>query len=466
MFRRIICIMVIPILTVRSQSTEKLYLDVKKSEDVAIANSPELRLLGSQQRIKGLIVNENWRNYFPTASVSWFRNSNVVENEADSRSQRVSLNLDQVIYDGGRRKLALQAAMHDLDLSKYDLLLSINDLKFKTRNAYYTILSNKAQLELQERSIERQKEQLKFAQRELKLGDTTEVQVLQISNRLNEIQLQHKRTEIAYNTGLEEFKILLRLPSISEVILKDRIEDGYDFKFKSISEKDLVDLAFRSRVEFDRTKAAELQALSEHEIAKSYYIPTFSVGSYYASAGDRYEPRQREYGFNFKMSMALGPNTVQDTSNYIARNQDTDRALTSSTTVGIYDNLQYKRKIAQSGIAAEQAKITRRQLDDIIRIEVHKALHNYSVSWESMLLADENAESFDKRLKIKQRQVEIGEVRRVDLAETEIFYLEAQKAKINTRVQFLLSVSQLEMAVGASLDSLNLITQKKGKDEE
>lgn len=466
MFRRIFCIMIIPIFAVRSQSIEKLYLDVKKSEDVAIENSPELRLLGSQQRIKGLIVNENWRSYFPTASVSWFRNSNVVENESDSRSQRVSLNLDQVIYDGGRRRLALQAAMHDLDLSKYDLLLSINDLKFKTRNAYYTILSNKAQLELQERSIERQKEQLKFAQRELKLGDTTEVQLLQISNRLNEIQLQHKRTEIAYSTGLEEFKILLRLPSFSEVILKDRIEDGYDFKFKTISEKDLVDLAFRSRVEFDRTKAAELQALSEHEIAKSYYIPTFSVGSYYASAGDRYEPRQREYGFNFKMSMALGANTVQDTSNYISRNQDTDRALTSSTTVGIYDNLQYKRKIAQSGIAAEQAKITRRQLDDIIRIEVHKALHNYNVSWESMLLADENADSFDKRLKIKQRQVEIGEVRRVDLAETEIFYLEAQKAKINTRVQFLLSVSQLEMAVGASLDSLNLITQKKGKDEE
>lgn len=465
MFRRIFYIMIIPISIILPQAGEKLYLDVRKSEDVAIENSPELKLLGSQQRIKGLIVNENWRNYFPTASVSWFRNSNVVENESDSRSQRVSLNLDQVIYDGGRRKLALQAAMHDLDLSKYDLLLSINDLKFKTRNAYYTILSNKAQLELQERSIERQKEQLKFAQRELKLGDTTEVQVLQISNRLNEIQLQHKRTEIAYSTGLEEFKILLRLPSSSEVNLKDRIEDGYDFQFKTISEKDLVDLAFRSRVEFDRTKAAELQALSEHEIAKSYYIPTFSVGSYYASAGDRYEPRQREYGFNFKMSMALGANTVQDTSNYISRNQDTDRALTSSTTVGIYDNLQYKRKIAQSGIAAEQAKITRRQLDDIIRIEVHKALHNYNVTWESMLLADENADSFDKRLKIKQRQVEIGEVRRVDLAETEIFYLEAQKAKINTRVQFLLSVSQLEMAVGASLDSLNLIMQKKGKDE-
>ncbi|TGN18027.1 TolC family protein [Leptospira idonii] len=446
--------------SLQTQSSEKLFLDLKNAEDISIENSPELRLLNSQQKIKGLIVTENWRNYFPTASVTWFRNSNVIENEADSRSQRVSLNLDQVIYDGGRRKLALQAAMYDLDLSKYDLLLSINDLRFKVRNAYYGILSNLAQTELQARSIERQKEQLKFANRELSLGETTEVQVLQISNRLNEIQLQLKKTEIALNTGIEEFKILMRLPSATQLALKDRIEDGYDFSFKVIPEQDLIDLAFRSRVEFDRTKAAELQSASEFEIAKAYYIPTLSIGSYLASSGDRYEPRQREYGFNFKMSMAIGPNSIQDSSNYISRAEDTNRALTSSTTIGIYDNLQYKRKIAQSAIAAEQAKITRKQLDDIIRIEVHKALQNYNVSWQALILADENADSFEKRLKIKQRQVDIGETRRVDLAETEIFYLEAQKAKINARVQFLLSVSQLELAVGASLDSLRIINLK------
>lgn len=442
--------------------TDNVVLDLRKSEDIAVENSPDVRLLGSQQMIKNLIVKESWRAYFPTASVSWFRNANVVENESDSRSQRIALNVDQVIFDGGRRSLALQAALNDLNLSKYDFLISINNLKLKVRNAYYGLLSNKAQLEIQAKSIQRQKDQLRFSQRELKLGETTEVQLLQIENRLNEITLQNKRTETAYQSGVEEFKILLRLPSATKISLSADILNGIKFAYKELSLDNLVGLAFQSRIEFARTKAAEIQTTSEYEIAKSFYIPTVSVGGFYASSGDRYDPKQREFGFNFKFSMALGPNSIQDTSNYISRNDDTNRSLTSTTTVGIMDNMQYKRKIAQTGIAAEQAQITRRQLDDIIRIEVAKALQNYKLSWESLKLADENAKVFEKRLLIKEKQVSLGDARRTDLAETEIFYLEAINTMISSRVQYLTAVSQLEMAVGASLDSLELI--KTGKN--
>ncbi|PJZ68269.1 channel protein TolC [Leptospira perolatii] len=436
---------------------EMLVLDQRKAEDIAVENSPEMKLISSQQSIKTLIVKENWRTYFPTASVSWFRNANVIENESDSRSQRLALTMEQIVFDGGRRSLALQAALNDLNLSRYDFLLAVNNLKFKVRSAYFNLLSNKAQFEMQNRSIERQKEQLRFAKREQQLGETTEVQVLQIENRLNEIILQNKRTESSFLSGIEEFKIQLRLPSSARIRLAADILNGITFNYKELPLDQLVGLAFRSRVEFDRTKAAELQAMSEYEIAKSFYIPSISVGGFYAASGDRFEPKQREYGFNFRVSMALGANTLQDTSNYISRNDDTNRSLTSTTTLGIMDNLQYKRKIAQTGIAAEQARLTRAQLDDIIRIEVSKALQNYRLAWEALKLADENAKVFEKRLRIKEKQVGLGDVRRVDLAETEIFYVEAVNAMIANRVQFMTAVSQLEMAVGANLDSLELI---------
>ncbi|TGL32653.1 TolC family protein [Leptospira koniambonensis] len=440
---------------------ELLILDQQKAEDIAIENSPDLRLLGGQQKIKALLVKENWRSYFPTASVSWFRNANVIENDSESRSQRLALTLDQVVYDGGRRHLALQAALNDLNLSKYDFLLGINNLKFKVRSAYYTLLSNKAQMEIQKRSIDRQKEQLRFAKREKQLGDSTELQVLQIENRLNEIQLQYKRTETSFLSGIEEFKIQLRLPSTTNILLAADILNGITFSFKEIPLDQLISIAFQSRVEFERNKAAELQALSEFEIAKSFYIPTLSIGGYYAGSGDRFEPKQREYGFNFKLSMPIGANTLQDTSNYISRNDDTNKSLTSTTTMNIMDNLQYKRKIASTGISAEQAKITRKQQDDIVRIEVLKAIQNYRQCWESMILADDNAKLFEKRLKIKEKEVSLGDAKRVDLAETEIFYLQAVNTMITSRVQYLTAVSQLEMATGTSLDSLELIKVKK-----
>lgn len=456
----VICLL----LTLKAEPTNTVSLSLRKAEDVAVENSPDLRILRSQQKIKGFIVNENWRTYFPSASVSWFRNSNIIENESDNRSQRLSLNLDQVIYDGGRRKLALSAAMIDLDLSKYDLLISINSLRYKTRNSYYNILSLMATLDILQNSIDRQSEQLKFSTKELNLGETTEIQTIQIENRLNEIELQNKQTKIALNTSIEEYKVLLRLPSEIRINLVDKILSSSDYIFKDIPESDLVNIALKSRIEFDRTKAAELQTAAEYEIAKSYYVPTLSIGGYYASTGDRYPPREREFGFNFKMNMFLGPNSIQDSSNYISRKEDTNRSLTSSTTIGIYDNLQYKRNIAQSGIDAEQAKISRKQLNDIIRIEVKKAYENYKLSWDSMVLADQNAEVFEKRLFIKKKQVELGEARRIDLAETEIFYLEAQNAKINARVRFLISISDLELAVGASLDSLRLVNRKKNEE--
>jgi outer membrane protein len=439
---------------------ENLVLTIRSAEDVGIENSPEIKLISSQQMIKELLVNESWRTYFPTASVSWFRTNNASLNESDSRSQRLALNLDQVVFDGGRRSLALQAAMSELNLSRYDLAIALNQLRFKIRQSFYKILSGKAQIDILEKSIERQKEQLKYSKRELSLGETTELQMLQIENRLNEITLQRNNAKIQYRNDMEEFKILLRLPSEANVELQGDILTGVTFNYQELAEDELSKIAISSRVEIDRAKAKEIQATSEKEIAESYYIPTLSLGGFYAGSGDRLDPTQREYGLNFKINMLLGPNSVQDTSNYISRNDDTNRSLTSSTTVNIYDQLQYKRTLAQSSIAFTQAKVNRRQLNDIIRIEVIKALSSLKSSNENLNLSDENVKIFDKRLSIKILQTNLGDSRRIDLAETEIFFLQAKTAQINARVQYLTSIAQLELAIGANLDTLKLMEIK------
>ncbi|WP_411821499.1 TolC family protein [Leptospira sp. 'Mane'] len=439
-----------------SSEPTNLLLGVQQAEAIGIENSPEIKLVSSQRSIKELLVKESWRTYFPTASVSWFRNGNTTENEADARSQRLALNLDQVVFDGGRRSLALQVALSDLNLSKYELTIAINQLKFKIRSGFYKILSSKAQIDILDKSIERQADQLKFAKKEQSLGDSTELAVLQIENRLNEITLQRNNAAIAYRNEMEEFKILLRLPSDCKLSLEGDILEGIVYSYKDLPEEDLIRIALSSRVEIDRAKAKEIQTASEKEIAESYYIPTFSVGGFYAGSGDRYDPRQREYGLNFKVNMLFGPNSIQDTSNYISRYDDTNRSLTSSTTANIYDQLQYKRNLVQTAIAHTQAKVTRRQLDDILKIEVIKSHSTLTSSYENMKLADENVKIFDKRLSIKILQTKLGDARRIDLAETEIFFLQAKTAQVTARVQYMTSIAQLELSLGANLDSLKL----------
>lgn len=437
--------------------TSILYLDLEKAENIGIENSPELKMISSQQKIKKLIVNENWRQYFPTASIRWDRSSSIIENTADSRNQRFTLNLDQVIYDGGRRSLALDASLGELALAKYDVKIALNKLRFKIRTLFFSILSKKSQLLTLERSIKRQSDQLYFANRELNLGETTKIKVLELENRLNEIILQEKTAKIEYESQIQEFKILLRLKSNSIIKLIGNILGDVDYNYRNFDEENLINMASNFRIEIDKAKAEHLQTQSKYKYAQTFYIPTVSVGGFHGYRGDEYPPREREYGFNFKVSMLLGPNSLQDTGNFTSRNENNDRFLTSSTTLGIYDNLQYQREIVTSGNAAYQAKVNLNQIGDIIASEVKKSLNSYRVSWDAMKQADENVSLFEKRIQIKEEQVRLGEAPRTELAETEIRYLEAKNAQIASRLRFMSSIAELELATGLSLDQLGLI---------
>jgi len=432
-------------------------LDITEAEKLGIENSPQIKVIGYQQQVKNLLVAENWRNYFPTVSVRWDRNTNIIQSTDDVRNHRLSLNVDQVVYDGGRRALALQTVLSDVALQKYDLRLALNDLRFRIRTAYYNLLSRKAQINVYENSAKRQTEQLYYANNELRLGETTEVQVLEVENRLNEIIVQEKTAMIGYSNQMEDFKILLRLPSETLVDLKGDILKSVNFRFEDMEEQELVAYAYKYRVEFDRAKAQELQTSAQHQYAKSYWIPNLSLGGYSAFRDADYPARQQEWGLNFKVSMLLGPNTFSDTSNYTARNEDTDRSLSSSTAMSFYDQLPYKRQIVSTGIAAYQARLSRKQLDDIIKNEVKKALANYQASWTAMKQADGNVALFEKRIKIKEHQVKLGEARRTELAENEIRFLEAKNAQIAAKVRYMTSISELEISTGLSLDSLKLL---------
>lgn len=432
-------------------------LDLSDAEKLGIENSPQIKVIGYQQQVKNLLVTENWRNYFPTVTVRWDRNSNIIQSADDTRNNRLSVNVDQVVYDGGRRALSLLTVLSDVALQKYDLRLALNDLRFKIRTSYFNLLSRKAQMKVYEFSKKRQNEQLYFATNELRLGETTEVQTLEVENRLNEIIVLEKNSQIAYSNQMEDFKILLRLPSDTQVDLKGDILKTVNLKFEEMEELELIEYAYKYRVEFDRAKAQEMQTSAQHEYAKAYWIPNVSIGGFSALRDQDYPPRQQEWGVNFKVSMLLGANTFSDTGNYTSRNDDTDKSYNSSTAMSFVDQLPYKRQIVSSGIAAYQAKLSRKQLDDIIKNEVKKALANYKASWAAMKQAEGNVTLFEKRIKIKEQQVRLGEARRTELAENEIRYLEAKNAEIAAIVRYMTSISELELSTGLSLDSLKLL---------
>ncbi|EQA38223.1 outer membrane efflux protein [Leptospira inadai serovar Lyme str. 10] len=438
-------------------SADSLVLDIVGAEKIGIERSPEIGLISSQQQIKRLLLNESWRAYFPTATVRWDRSLNYTSSSDDSRSQRVTLNVEQIIFDGGRRSLSLDAALSDLALAKYDLRIALNDLRFKIRSKFYDILSRKSRVEVLEKSIHRQSEQIAMSRRELSLGETTQIKVIELQNRLNEIKLQFETAKLEYSNLLEDFKIQLRLPGDTDLDLKGDLLSSVKFSFAELKEENLFSLAQKFRVDFDRVKTKELQTYSQYQYAKSFYIPTVSLGGFYGYSGQEYPPRQPEWGLNFRLSMLLGPNQIQDSSNFVSRREDTERSLSSSTSISLYDQLSYKRQIVSTGIEAYQAKIARKQLDDIVLSQVRKSLKNLRISWDAMNQADENISIFEKRIQIVELQVKLGEATRPQLAETEIRYLEAKNAQIAARLRYMNSIAELELATGLNLDDLRLV---------
>ena len=458
----VLCLILIRTPGLAADDSKSLKLTMDTAVSIGAANYFALQANQGKQLAIRQLITERWRAYLPAFGVSYNRIHDINKGETDSLSQEVRINIEQIIYDGGRRSLDLDLARIQALLTRDDFRVTYNKLRLDIQKAYLHVLSEKGQILLNSKSLERAKEELRLVRREEQLGFATRVQVLTVAARLREIELARQQAEIAYRQGLHDFQALLNLDFDTELELEGDLFTDFYLLPPSIPVRDLISSARTLRAEVGRSKTNLHRLNKERELAEDSWIPRVSLNGYVGRTGPALPVRDRSWGVNLTLSFPIGSTTSETQAGGAYSKGDNSFSSNQSTTMKFFDDLSYDRRVLESRIAMGEAIAEQRQLDNQLAIEVTKAYDNVRSQWESIRIGNGRVYFQFESLRLLHARFGVGEVKRADILLQETELVRAQEDLTKAISDYLIGVYELEYAAGRDPGVLGLFRNLKG----
>lgn len=443
-------------------SPDKSYLNLEKSIAIAMNNNFELKAIRAQRKVYDLTIIERLRDYFPTLSLSYLQTEESVKRDTDTRQHMFSADAEIILYEGGKRSLSYDVAKLKAILARNDYRLAVNTLVAEIRSAYFNILQLRDSITIHEKTLEYGNMQLQFITKELKLGEATRFDKMEIEAKVKEVELNLEKAKDDYTLALNRFKLMLKIDWRQDIEVTGDIEK--DFIIQQIDDSFNIDmltaLAVKNRKEIESSKVNLAIKKRTYLIKKLYYFPRFSVGLNYSLSDDKFMPREKGWGINFKVTAALWGNTGSLSAGYNEDKNKNSRTLANSSSINVLNDLAYKRNIAESRIELNRSRERQKDTKQQISIEVTSAYTALKNSWTMIEIAKKQLKLYDAQLNIERLKANMGESRRYDLMKKEIERGEAAIAYLQSLIRYLTTASTLETALGVDVGFLKLLKMK------
>ena len=285
---------------------KRLVIDLERAVEIAVTNYYVLKVIKNKDLAYRELITEKWREYLPKVGIGYIRQRFVISDGQDAISNEIRLNVEQVIFDGGRRGLELDIAKMERLLNREDFVIVFNKLKLDVQEAFFRVLAASGKILLNQKSLQRGKDQLKFARLELKFGFTTNVQVMSVASRVQEVELALLKARNEYLRAKNDLKLVMNVEYETDLVLEGSLfKDFYLYKPKLQMDK-LIAQARSGRHEILKAKVAISKAKLEKDFADNAWIPRISIGGYRGRVDENFPVRRQNWGVNVNMTVPLG----------------------------------------------------------------------------------------------------------------------------------------------------------------
>jgi outer membrane protein TolC len=429
---------------------EPYVLSFAEAAELAVANSAELRNGFAQKKIREGQWKLGLRAYFPRLNISASEDDRLSQNSADSFQKNYTLNLDQLLWDGGRTGLSRKLEKTELNLLGSQLERSVLEAAEAAITAYRQILTTREIVKIRRAALESLSEQRRILAEELRLGRALSLDLIDADISVSEariellsleIELEEAERQFAESLGLEE------LPLLGETI---------DTRRKCLLPSPR---AARTQAEENSPQLAEARYAvrkkeAELKIVSVSWIPTLRISGSFGLTGQRYPLTRHNWsvGLTLEFSNPFLSSTVSAQAGWeppfdrSARLQNTlnplpdpAEALTvqSAEAALALEKINYETAFRQAGRMAENAVEKCRLLE------------------RKRNLALESIELGAERLRLSELRLRLGQLTRLELMEAQLDYTQSEIAAVEAASALLEAERELERFLNLRPGELN-----------
>ncbi|MDR2103909.1 MAG: TolC family protein [Treponema sp.] len=406
---------------------------------MAVAASEELR----NEYALGALKEKAWvwgrRAYFPRFTISAAEDDRLSEIGADSFLKNYTLNVDQLLWDGGRTAMSRKMEKAELDLLGSQLETMKGEIAEAAVSAYRNVLSARSVLAIRESARTSLEEERSILNREVELGLALAMDLVEADITLTEAEIEilslradlaEAEQQFAETLGLE------RLPPLAEEVNIRRSA--------ALPPPERVrSMAWERNPELLNARFSIMQKEVEVKYAARAWLPTIRLSGGFTVSGQQYPLTRANWTVGIsvdfsspflsgKFSAAAGREPPYD------RNAQTQASLNPLPDPAAALNV----RSAKLALALEQSKY-RQAFERLGRGAVY-ALERCGLMDRRRELAVESLNSAEKRFRLAELRTELGQLTRLDLMEARLEYTQREIAAVEAATALLEAEWSLE----------------------
>jgi outer membrane protein TolC len=419
---------------------------------MAVAASDELRNEYALRNLREGAWVLGRRAYFPRLSLSVSEDDRVSTIGTDSFLKNYGINLEQLLWDGGRTAISRSVEQAELTLLGVQLERMAGEIAESALKAYRNVLYVRAQLAIRETALEALGEQRNILSRETELGlalpsDLAGADLTLAGERIEirslKMALEEAEQELAETLGLD------RLPPLLETVDVRRspvLPGGGEIRTQAQARNPALTEA----------RYAIVKKQAEARYARLSWMPTIRLTGGFAVNGRRYPLT----GYSWTVGMVIefsspwfsgsiqGSGGGEPPYDRTARLQNTLSPLPEPASA-------MTSRSADLALALEQKKF-RTNFEKVGRMAA-TAVEKCHLINGKRILALESLDLAAKQLRLAELRLDLGQITRIDLMEVRQEYTQKELSLVEAAISLLEAEREVEKFLDLRPGSLVLL---------
>jgi outer membrane protein TolC len=413
-----------PDFTIQGGVEKNIDMTLNRCLEIALGNNPEINaafqdILASDTRIKQV-----WANYFP--QVSWQTGYTKIRQLqlSDALGQNLTFNywllgqvsLSQMLYDFGVTQN--QATIKKLDYEAYKTSLSatINDVVFRTKDAYYNLLFAFEQRKVAQDMVDKLEDFYNQARAFYEIGLNPKVDVTIAEVNLSNAKLQLIQADNAVNLAVAQLNNVMGVPFIDKYNVIERL----NYQPVSMNFDGAVKTARTSRPELKQAEIRVETARQTVQLIRKAYFPTISAEGQLQYGGST---PTSNHGYNFG-------------------------AYLNFPTV---NGMRLKNEIKEARYLYDKELANAKITQNSIYLEIQTAYLNLEEKKQQLPVAILGVKQAKENYELSYGRYRVGEASPIELKDAQINYQQAQLNYYRALYQYNSSKAGLEKAIGKNI---------------
>jgi len=328
------------------------------------------------------------------------------------------------------------ASIKRADMSEQENLLSLRDTVISvissTITSYRAFLQAKKNLENQEQSLQRAKEQLRINELLIKTGRMAESEIY-------ETQANVARQELNYENNMNSFdQARLTLLDVLDMDSSTQIKPIQQVTFTPITPK--FETCFSLAMQNSATIVSARNAVKKSEL----------------SVMEAKNQRLWDLNINGQIGQIKKQTTTDD---YRQDGWKVGAELSAPFHLYGQEKYEYESPLLSARIALHQSQLSLKEAEDDMRTDILNAVRNVQSALKQVKLAQQSRQLSEKAFETDRLKLRLGRISNKDFITSQDTLSSAQESEVSTIITYLNALTSLDQTLATTLDTYKITFQ-------